>query len=679
VPYHQESRSTAQGPILGFAPDTALLRNLAIAIRAGMEAYQGQGSYEPSADELIDVLKNLENLAAANPALYKAIVDQISVCHSKCEDQNQNSVGNQPSHEQQRYAPKQTNGYMEQGCPQVDRHGSHAFVQWQHQQQKLYKLKYPCQCMTKPYGSIECPNAYMDTCDDVDQHGSHGFIRMQQQQQQLNPVVNRIGSIGFVDKQKALASLNRTTIDRDGSLGFVQWQQQQQQLYKQRMNGVAGNKNLKTKYQECPCMSKPYGRTKCPNKNIDRTKSAVVKQGTQKQGTQKQGPQKQGPQSGDQDQQRMMRLQAEADKEVEENKRRLKEQKRKANEPPPPPKTITVMAGSKNRPSWPIAPGIANANQPREITLISGEDELEMEKNRISVAEAAGLKHVDITIGDQADIYGQGFNDSAWSGSLRPTGHKMGKGGKGQDQNDGKSPWAGSLRHVNPNAQKKKKKKEEEDDMYGNAPWMGTLRHVKNVNPVYQSIPFKSKKYPDEDAPNPYESTQGKNAKPVYPLTPAAVIPAGGSSAEATKMRKQNEEVERITSGLRETRSLSGTLLKALMPKLLKEHESKYEPLGHDETFHIMEEILSMQMGLDDDSRVGDEDNDEAEAMIRAITHGEIDNKVYGQMADDLEQAAKMKRKADKPKKKKKKKNANSTSSVSGSELATSASEVSVK
>ena len=43
-----------------------------------MEAYQGSTeSYEPSADELIDVLKNLENLAAVNPALYKAIVDQI--------------------------------------------------------------------------------------------------------------------------------------------------------------------------------------------------------------------------------------------------------------------------------------------------------------------------------------------------------------------------------------------------------------------------------------------------------------------------------------------------------------------------------------------------------------------------------------------------------------------------
>jgi len=44
----------------------------------GMGVYDDEG-YEPSADELIDVLKNLENLAAANPALYKAIVEQIKV------------------------------------------------------------------------------------------------------------------------------------------------------------------------------------------------------------------------------------------------------------------------------------------------------------------------------------------------------------------------------------------------------------------------------------------------------------------------------------------------------------------------------------------------------------------------------------------------------------------------
>ena len=75
--------------------------------------------------------------------------------------------------------------------------------------------------------------------------------------------------------------------------------------------------------------------------------------------------------------------------------------------------------------------------------------------------------------------------------------------------------------------------------------------------------------------------------------------------------------------------------------------------------------------------RVGDEENDEAEAMIRAITHGEIDNAVYSKMADDLESAAQIKRKADKPKKKKKKKT--NASNSSASELATSASEVSVK
>ena len=83
----------------------------------------------------------------------------------------------------------------------------------------------------------------------------------------------------------------------------------------------------------------------------------MVQQGPQQQmrGPQQQmkGPQQQmkGPQQqmngvADPDQQRMMKLQAQADKEVEEHKRRLAEQKRKANEPPPPPKTITVMAGN---------------------------------------------------------------------------------------------------------------------------------------------------------------------------------------------------------------------------------------------------------------------------------------------------------------------------------------------
>ena len=49
-----------------------------------MQSYQEMGEFEPSADELIDVLKNLENLAAINPALYRAIVDQINSKSSYC-------------------------------------------------------------------------------------------------------------------------------------------------------------------------------------------------------------------------------------------------------------------------------------------------------------------------------------------------------------------------------------------------------------------------------------------------------------------------------------------------------------------------------------------------------------------------------------------------------------------
>ena len=81
------------------------------------------------------------------------------------------------------------------------------------------------------------------------------------------------------------------------------------------------------------------------------------------------------------------------------------------------------------------------------------------------------------------------------------------------------------------------------------------------------------------------------------------------------------------------------------------------------------------------------EDNDEAEQIIRAITHGEIDHAVYSQMADDLENAAQQKRKEKKAgkkggkktgtgKKKTKKSGAGADeSSKSGTEIEPSASE----
>merc|ERR1711874_269754 len=65
---------------------------------ADMGQYGDQG-YEPSADELIDVLKNLENLAAANPGLYRAIVEQIKVANDSESGRNSPQYNNGISQE----------------------------------------------------------------------------------------------------------------------------------------------------------------------------------------------------------------------------------------------------------------------------------------------------------------------------------------------------------------------------------------------------------------------------------------------------------------------------------------------------------------------------------------------------------------------------------------------------
>merc|ERR1719391_1098229 len=223
---------------------------------------------------------------------------------------------------------------------------------------------------------------------------------------------------------------------------------------------------------------------------------------------------------------------------------------------PPPPKEITVVAGD---------------GKPVKIHL-GGENELE--DCRRQVAEAAGLKHVALPEFENVD-------GSAWAGSLK----KTNKNRPVQEVED-ENPWAGSLRHVDDH-RKGKAKKEEKEDTYGNAPWMGTLRHVVHDNKVtrnYGVNQFQSKRYPDEDAGNPFESNQGSNSRPQFPLTPAAII-------------------------------------KALMPKLLKMHEAKYEPMDKVDAEKIMEEILGMKAGLNPDQQA--DANEEAEMIIRAIMQEE--------------------------------------------------------
>lgn len=214
--------------------------------------------------------------------------------------------------------------------------------------------------------------------------------------------------------------------------------------------------------------------------------------------------------------------------------------------------------------------------------------------------------------------------DYPWAGSLKPVSNQLfKKDGKGRHEiNDpGPCPWAGSLRPVGEGARKHRiggpRRRKGKDDEEGNAPWMGSLRHVKGpTNSFVKPPPPQFKRYPDEDAPNPY----------------------AGSAVNAMQKKEEDEQLERIRVNLREKKTVSNALLKVLMPKLLVEHSSKYEPLGEEESLAIMQEILAMQIGLNSEQNV--EDNEEAEQMIRAITHGEISNSLFSQMADDLEEAA---------------------------------------
>merc|ERR1719220_3087740 len=310
--------------------------------------------------------------------------------------------------------------------------------------------------------------------------------------------------------------------------------------------------------------------------------------------------------------QRMKRLEAEAQEEVRQTLAAQREAKMKKLHPPapPPPKEITVIAGDG-----------------KAVKVMLGAEK-ELEDCRRQVAEAAGLKHVALP-----EFEDNG--DSAWSGSLK----KTNKNRPVEEKEEG-SPWAGSLRHVD-DKRRGKAKKEDKEDTYGNAPWMGTLRHVVHDNKVtrnYGVNQFQSKRYPDEDAGNPFESNQGANSRPQFPLTPAAIINGSAMTRDEMARREEEEEVERIRSNIG-TKTVPTALLQALMPKLLKMHEAKYEPMDKVDAEKIMEEILGMKAGLNPDQQA--DANEEAEMIIRAIMQEEIDKSIYSKMADDLETANK--------------------------------------
>jgi len=336
---------------------------------------------------------------------------------------------------------------------------------------------------------------------------------------------------------------------------------------------------------------------------------------------------------------KMERLEREANEQVAEVLNKQREIKMAKLHPPEPPKPkeIKVIAGDG-----------------KTVTITLGAEKVD-EENRKQVAEAAGLKHIPLPDFDDSN--------SAWSGSLRKTDRS-----KHVHNNEEENPsWSGSLRHVKPTPNKKKNRKDEDD--HGNAPWMGTLRHVVHDNKVtknYGVNQHQSKRYPDEDAGNPFEAQGGSCSRPAFPLTPAAVSNGIANTRTEIADREDKEELDRIRGNLgnmKASETVSSALLKALMPKLLKAHESKYEAIDRDEASRIMEEILAMQVGLNVDQQA--DANEEAEMMIRAIMQEEVGGAVYARMADDLEAARASRKKKKATKKKAGKKMAEQKSAVS--------------
>merc|ERR1719244_572806 len=385
----------------------------------------GDGAYEPSADELIDVLKNLENLAALNPGLYRTIVEQIkgssTTYYEEVNTTQQNGSNEQQYQEQMQYE-------QQMQCQQEEQ-----LFQQQLEQQQM----------------------------EFEQHQQE-----QMQYEQHSSMTEQV-------------IVEESIMSEESALLLQQQQLQLQQQQKQEKL----------------------------EKELQAAKMSMSEEEFKQH-------------------QKMKRLEAEAQEEVRIALTKQREAKMKALRAAEPqkPKEITVIAGDG-----------------KQVKIQLGGDQIE--DSRKQVAEAAGLKHVPLADFDDTD-------SSAWAGSLKKTAKTKIQSGRGEEEME-ENPWAGSLRHVK--GPSKNKKHEDRDDDKGSAPWMGTLRHVVHDNKVtrnYGVNQHQSKRYPDEDAGNPYESLGGSNSKPAFPLTPAAIINGSVMSRDDMARMEEEEEVARIRSNI---------------------------------------------------------------------------------------------------------------------------------
>jgi len=190
-----------------------------------MPGYPEEGGYEPSADELIEVLKNLENLAAADPRLYRTIVDQIKGGAMGSFFQQATTSGNgqatqfeQQLYEQQMFEQQQREAEIYQQQQQQQ-------LEMQMQQQQMYEEQQQMMQQQQEASLVQQQSSCVQQSSSVQQQSSC----VQQQSSSIQQSSVRQESSSVQQTQQTSSVQSRQRVETAKSLGMSEAEFQQHQ------------------------------------------------------------------------------------------------------------------------------------------------------------------------------------------------------------------------------------------------------------------------------------------------------------------------------------------------------------------------------------------------------------------------------------------------------------------
>merc|ERR1719166_637845 len=371
-------------------------------INLGYEQFQQQSmggfgqeaGYEPSADELIDVLKNLENLAAADPQLYRTIVDQIKVANIT------DSGRETPNYER---SSVEENGGAMGGFFQQSSAGNGQASQYEQQmyeQQQREAQIYEQQQQQQMQMQMEQQRLYEEQS------------RMMQQQEEESSMQQSFSSSSSMQKQQTTSSSSMR-------------QEQSSSMRQEQTSSMRQEQSSSVQMQQETKMTKQVHQVTETASSLGMSEEEFKQH------------------------QRMKRLEAEAQEEVRQTLAAQREAKMKKLHPPapPPPKEITVVAGDGK----PVKIHLGGENEledcRRQVAEAAGLKHVALPEfeNADGSAWAGSLKKTNKNRPVQ-----EVEEENPWAGSLRHVDdHRKGKARKEEKEDTyGNAPWMGTLRHV---------------------------------------------------------------------------------------------------------------------------------------------------------------------------------------------------------------------------------------